>query len=115
MVTPLSSGPLFGARSRFRFRKVLDRLDVHRLQALVALLDVELNTLPLGQRPITLHRNLRVVNEDVLATLTLDEAVALLVREPLDGALSQLAAPSYNKQTTARAPSRRPPFEAPEP
>ncbi len=33
----------------FRFRKVLDRLDVHRLQALVALLDVELNTLSLGQ------------------------------------------------------------------
>src|SRR5438045_5225794 len=41
----------FGARSRFRFRKVLDRLDVHRLQALVALLDVELNTLPSGQPP----------------------------------------------------------------
>ena len=34
---------------QFRFRKVLDRLDVHRLQALVALLDVELNTLSLGQ------------------------------------------------------------------
>jgi hypothetical protein len=30
------------------------------------------------------------VDEDVLATLTLDEAVTLLVREPLDGALSQL-------------------------
>jgi hypothetical protein len=41
-------GP-FRSPLALRFRKVLDRLDVHRLQALVALLDVELNTLSLGQ------------------------------------------------------------------
>src|ERR1700736_619705 len=89
--------PPFGGRFGFRFRKVLDRLDVHGLQALVALLDIELNALPLGQRAVALHRDLRVVDEDVLSTLTLDEAVALLVREPLDGALSQLTTPFSNK------------------
>jgi hypothetical protein len=31
------------------------------------------------------------VDEYVLATLALDEPVSLLIREPLDGALSQLA------------------------
>src|SRR5262249_26524781 len=35
-------------------------------------------------------------DEDVLATLTLDEPIALLVREPLDGALSQLPASFKN-------------------
>ena len=39
----------FGARSRFGSERFLDCLDVHRLQAFVALLDVELNTLSLGQ------------------------------------------------------------------
>src|SRR5436309_7219720 len=78
----------FGARS-FGSERFLDGLYVHRLQALVALLDVELNTLSLCQRPIAVHRDLGVVDEDVLATLTLDEAVPLLVRKPFDGALCQ--------------------------
>jgi hypothetical protein len=50
------------------------------------------------------------VDEHVVATLALDEPVALLVREPLNGALSQLL-PPY-EQTTARAPSRRTGYNA---
>src|SRR5918911_5604065 len=90
------AGP-FGARFEFGSERFLERLDVHRLQALVALLDVELHALAFGQRPVPLHCDLRVVDEYVLPTLALDEAVPLLVREPLDGALSQLATPSYCK------------------
>jgi hypothetical protein len=44
------------------------------------------------------------MDEDVLSTLTLDESIALLVRKPLHGALSQRLPPS--KHATARAPSR---------
>jgi hypothetical protein len=46
------------------------------------------------------------VDEDVFATLALDEAVALLVREPLDGALSQLLPPSK----TCDGPGTEPPL-----
>ena len=85
------SGPPLGARSEARFRKgVYAGRDVRGLDALVALHDLELHALTLGQRLVAVHRDRGEVDEDVLATLTLDEAVALLVREPLDGALSQL-------------------------
>jgi hypothetical protein len=44
------------------------------------------------------------VDEDVLALTPLDEAVALLVREPLHGALCQNRSSFLlQKQTTARA------------
>ena len=46
------TGPLSEPRHLFGSGKGLDRLDVRRLQALVALLDVELDTLTLGQRPV---------------------------------------------------------------
>src|ERR671929_1067555 len=82
----------------------LNRLHVRGLSALGALHDLELDLLSLGQRLVAVHRDRGEVHEDVLATLTLDEPVALLVREPLDGALSQLLPPS--KHATARAPSR---------
>src|SRR6186713_1402643 len=87
-------------------KEVLSRGDVRRLGALGALDDLELHPLTLGQRLVALHRDRGEVDEDVLATLTLDEPVTLFVREPLDGALSQLL-PPY-RQATARAPSRRP-------
>src|SRR5581483_67704 len=67
----------------------LDGLDVRSLCALVALDDVERHTLAFGQRLVAIHRDRGEVDEDVVSPLTLDEAVALLVREPLDGALSQ--------------------------
>src|SRR5262249_40316780 len=46
------------------------------------------------------HRDRGEVDEHVVATLTLDEPVTLLVREPLDGALLQPFPPT-------RAPPRR--------
>src|ERR1700675_975996 len=95
----------FGARLTLSFdRKKLNRLDVRGLSALGALHDLELNSLTLGQRLVPLLRDGGEVNEDVLATLTLDESVALLVRKPLHGALSQRLPPKNH--ATARAPSR---------
>src|SRR5919197_5808259 len=87
-VGPLS-GPRFGSE-----REALDCLDVRGLCALGALHDLELHALTLGQRLVPVHRDCGEVDEDVLPTLTLDEPVALLVREPLHGALSQLS--SFN-------------------
>src|SRR2546428_831368 len=68
---------------------------------------LDLDALTLGQRLVTLHRNRGEVDEDVLPLWPLDEAIALLVREPLHGALSQLFL-LLQRETTARAPSRRP-------
>src|SRR3954453_6483205 len=65
-------------------------LNVRRLQALVALHDLELDLLALGQRPVALRLDGGVMHEDIVAVLPGDEAEALLVREPLHGALSQL-------------------------
>src|SRR5687767_9586866 len=86
----MKKGPLSGALRDSNPESGLDRGDVRRLGALGALDDLELHLLTLGQRLVPLHRDRGEVDEDVLATLTLDEAVPLLVREPLDGALSQL-------------------------
>src|SRR5581483_2326014 len=58
----------------------------------------------LGQRLVAFPCNRREVDEDVLAALALDEAVALLVREPLDGALGQIGTPFLHKQ---RRPGHR--------
>jgi hypothetical protein len=46
------------------------------------------------------------VDEDVFAAFALDEAVALLVREPLNGALGQNLLPSY---TNNDGPGTEPP------
>src|SRR2546425_4226452 len=95
-----------GARILFSFdRKKLDGLDVRGLRALGALHDLEFHTLTFRQRLVPLLRDRGEVNEDVLSTLTLDESVALLVREPLDGALSQLLPPSK----TCDGPGTEPP------
>src|SRR5512133_1543939 len=102
------TGPLSEPRQLFGSEKGLDRLHVRRLQALIALHDVELDLLTLGQRLVAFPCNRREVDEDVFAAFALDEAVALLVREPLDGALGQNLLPSCQQTTTARAPSRRP-------
>src|SRR5205807_2392987 len=85
----------------------LDRLDVRGLSALGALHDLELNTLTFGQRLVTLLGDRREVDKDVLATLTLDEPIALLVREPLHGALSQLVPPSKTRDGPGTEPPLR--------
>src|SRR6266508_556789 len=99
-------GPLRGARQRHSYCSGLDDLNVRRLQALLALNDLELDALAFLEGLVALLSDGREVDEDVLSLSALDEAVALLVREPLDGAFSQLTA-SFNKQTTARR-GRRP-------
>src|SRR5204863_2948181 len=86
---PKKKGPLAGALSTLVRRGSLDRYDVGRLRALVALNDFELHPLAFGQRLVAVPCDRREVDEDVVAALALDEAVALLVREPLYGALSQ--------------------------
>jgi hypothetical protein len=43
------------------------------------------------------------VDEHVVPLVTLDEAIPLLVREPLHGALRQRVPPLLQKQATARA------------
>src|SRR5579859_2661857 len=80
----------FGARVA-RSERNSGCLDVGRLQALVALDDLELDLLTLGQGLIAVHVDRGEVHEHVVTLLALDEPVALLVREPLHGALSQLA------------------------
>src|SRR5262245_55362220 len=59
------------------------------LQALVALLDVELDALAFSEGAVAVHLDRAVMHENVVSPLALDEPVPLLVREPLDGALSQ--------------------------
>src|ERR671938_285632 len=117
-MVPISSrprytwGPFRGPSSGSE-REALDRLDVRGLRALGALHDLELHALALGERLVAVHRDRGEVDEDVLATLTLDEPVALLVRKPLHGALSQLS--SFNN--TKRRPGHRaaePTLERPE-
>src|SRR5207248_6158409 len=78
-------GPLTSESDRF-----LDRLDVRGLRALRALHNLERHALAFGQRLVAVHPDRREVHEHIVATFTLDEAVALLVREPLNGALCQL-------------------------
>src|ERR671910_819456 len=91
-ILPKREGPPSGSPSLSSIPKEVlgGGRDVRRLGALGALDDFELHALTFGQRLVALHRDRGQVDEDILATLTLDEAVTLLVREPLDGALSQL-------------------------
>ena len=53
------------------------------LQSFRTLLDFELNRLAFIQRAVAVRLNGREVNEDIFATLTLDEAVTLRGIEPL--------------------------------
>src|SRR5207302_1048057 len=84
-----------------------DRLDVRGLRALGALHNLERHALAFGPRLVAFHANGREVDEDVIAALALDEAVALLVGEPLNGALWQLRFLLTTNDGTTR--SRRPP------
>src|SRR5207245_10812608 len=80
--SPVTSSPVTqrapsGARGGFALsRRVLSSLDVRRLQALVALHDVELDPLTLGQRPVALPRDRGVMVEIVRDTLSDDILLA---------------------------------------
>src|ERR671911_1040012 len=65
----------------------LDGPNVGGLLALGAVDDVELDRLTLGERAVSLALDRGEVNEHVVLSFTRDEAEALLVAEPLDGAL----------------------------
>ena len=67
----------------------LDRLDVRSLLSLGTFHDVELYLLALGEGPVAVTDDRREVNEHVVPVGTSDEAVALLVAEPLHSALRQ--------------------------
>src|SRR4029077_1245441 len=83
----------------------LSGLHVRGLGALRPLDHFERNALAFGQRLVALHRDRGEVHEHVVATLPLDEAVALLVRKPLHGALRQRTPPS----NTCDDPGTEPP------
>src|SRR4051812_604412 len=77
---PLRHGP------RDVLLRTSDGDDVLRLQALLALRDVELDLLALLQLTEALSRDVRVVSEDVgAAAVLLNEAEALFRVEPLHG------------------------------
>src|SRR2546421_1696143 len=61
--------------------------DVFRLGSFLALGDVELDLLPFLQAAVAAAGDRAEVHEHVLATLDLDEAVALVAVEPLHSAL----------------------------
>src|ERR1043165_3420113 len=61
-----------------------------RPRPLRALPNLERHFLALGQRLVAVHADRREVDEDVVPALALNEAIALLVREPFHGALCQL-------------------------
>src|SRR5206468_2085425 len=69
--------------------------DVRGLGTLWPLDDLELHTLAFGEGLEAVHRDRGEVDEDVVPSFALDEAVALLVRKPLDGALLHVRS-SYN-------------------
>src|SRR5436305_5305239 len=70
----------------------LDGADVLRLQALLALRDVELDVLPLVEALVALNLDGGEVDEHVRTSVgRSDEAEALLAVEPLHGALSHLS------------------------
>src|SRR5207237_307112 len=86
--TRASAGPRSGAGARKGVAVKLQCADHVGLRALLALRDLELDPLPLLQRPVPVHLDRAVVDEHVRATVDRDEAVTLLRVEPLDGALS---------------------------
>src|SRR5439155_10988022 len=88
-ILPETEEAPIGASSHVGPTGSLDRHDVRGLCALGALHDLERHLLTFGHRLVTLHADRREVHEDVVAALALDEAEALLVREPFHGALCQ--------------------------
>src|SRR5439155_24685867 len=99
---PKRRAPFRGPLHKGSETEALERHDVRRLQALLALHDFELDLLTLGQRLVALGLNRAEVDEDILALTPLDESIALLVRKPLHGALCQNILLHCKKQTTAR-------------
>src|SRR3954470_5848981 len=74
--------------------RVLDGPHVHCLRTLVAGLGLVLHARALGERAVAVRFDAAVVDEEVLAAfIGSDEAEALLVAEPLNGALCHVFPP----------------------
>src|SRR4029453_15359624 len=80
--------------------------DVRGLGTLGTLDALDIHTLAFGEGLEAVHRDRGEVDEDVVPTLALDEAVALLVRKPLDGALLHYLS-SYSAARTLAGRRRR--------
>src|SRR5438552_7209798 len=85
-----------------RRRRASRRLDVGCLLALRPVHDVELNLLTLREGAVAVADDRREVNEDVIALRGRDEAIALLVAEPLDGPFGQPGTSLHTSRRTAR-------------
>src|SRR5580765_6474189 len=92
------SGPLPGPAPDLRGLEGSSRLYVRRLLALRAFHDVELYRLTFRQRAVAVADNRREVNEHVVAIRASDEAVALLVAEPLHRSLRQPVPPCTSRR-----------------
>ena len=77
--------PPSSPRRLFCLHVAFDSADFGRSQTLLALLDREFNAVAFAQALVPLGLNGREVNEHVVTGLTGNEAVALLIAEPLDG------------------------------
>src|SRR5436190_18954340 len=86
------TGPAEGP-VRCRFAEASDGTNVGGLLALRPFDDVELHGLAFGQCSIAVSSDRAVVDEDVIAIRTGDEAVPLLVAEPLHRSLAQPVPP----------------------
>src|SRR5438445_4242746 len=81
----------------------LDRLDVDGLRPLVAGLGVKGHLRALGKRLEAVAADAAVMDEEILATIVRsDEAEALVVVEPLDGAAWHVLPPSHVLRTRRR-------------
>src|SRR5215831_20190808 len=72
-----------------------DGADCRCLRPAIAVLDVELDPLPLLEAAVAIHLDGGEVHEHVPTTVDRDEAVALVRVEPLDGALSHYPTTPY--------------------
>lgn len=70
--------------------------DVRSLEALGALCDLELNSLAFDERLESVAPDRGEVDEYILATFLLDEAKALAVVKPLNGAFCQRVSPPFS-------------------
>src|SRR5687767_12410438 len=86
--------PRFCVRSLKSWRSA-DNPDLLRLRAFLALCDIELDALSVLKRLVAVGHDRREVDENVLAPVDRDKAVALLAVEPLDAALCHCALPHF--------------------
>src|SRR5207253_758000 len=105
-----------GSRSSFRSSATpatsalaFDQDDVRRLQTLGALGGLELDLGTLGQGLKSAARDAREVDEEISAPVgRRDEAVALLVAEPLDGSGCHETPPSLESRTRKEGAAAQP-------